>query len=222
MTKQKKMMTGLAVFGVTISVFAAGVGAAEFDGADKATSEATVNVLPGTGVVDPPITNPIDPELPEIPLEPTNPNEGPLRINYVSDLNFDDHTLTGREETIFSKDDVVGENKIPAFINVADLRGTGDGWTLKVAQTGELVQGGELQFKPVYNGADDKITAVGGKLHGDGDEIDIAIADENGGMGSNSILLGGTAGVALVIPTDAKAGDYNAALHWNIVADPSV
>ncbi|EUJ24405.1 cell surface protein [Listeria grandensis FSL F6-0971] len=221
MMKQKKMMAGLTIFGMTISVYAAGAGAAEFDGPDKATSEATVNVLPGSGVVNPPITNPIDPELPELPIDPVNPIEGPLRINYVSDLNFDDHTLTGREETIFSNDDVVGDTTIPAFVNVADLRGTGTGWTLKVSQTGELVEGGELQFKPVYNGADDKITTVGGNLNSDGDEIDIAIASENGGMGSNSILLGGTDGVALVIPHDAKAGDYNAALHWNVVADPT-
>ncbi|WP_430534091.1 WxL domain-containing protein [Listeria rocourtiae] len=219
--KQNKMMVGLATFGVTISAYTAGVGAAEFDGADNATSEATVNVLPGTGIVDPPIVNPVDPELPEIPEVPTNPIEGPLRINYVSDLKFDNHTLTGREEKIFSKADAIGDTEIPAFINVADLRGTGEGWTLKVSQTGELVEGAELQFKPVYNGADEKIKTAGGSLHGDGDEIDIAKADEEGGMGSNSILLGGTEGVALVIPIDARAGEYKASLNWNIVADPS-
>lgn len=40
-------------------------------------------------------------------------------------------------------------------------------------------------------------------------------------MGSHSALLGGLDGVTLTIPKDATAGQQQASLNWNIVADPS-
>ncbi|MBC1936565.1 WxL domain-containing protein [Listeria grandensis] len=196
--------------------------ATSLEGADSATSEASINILPGTGVTDPEIVNPIDPEEPTIPVDPINPNPGALRINHVSDLNFGDVTLSGRKETLHAKKvKTKTDQELPAFINIADLRGTGDGWSLKVSQEGELVRGGELAFQPEYNGTDEGIQTVGGTLAKDGDEIDLMIAKENAGMGSHSALLGGLDGVTLTIPKDATAGQQQASLNWNIVADPS-
>ncbi|KGL39443.1 WxL domain-containing protein [Listeria sp. SHR_NRA_18] len=196
--------------------------AATFDGPDSAESEASIRILPGTGTTDPEITNPIDPGEPSVPVDPINPNPGALRINHVSDLNFGDVTLTGRKETLHAeKVKTKTDQELPAFINIADLRGTGEGWSLKVSQNGELVRGGVLGFQPEYNGADKGIETVGGELASDGDEIDLLIAGENAGMGSHSALLGGMDGVTLTIPKDATVGKQQASLNWNIVADPS-
>lgn len=212
------VMTGLLVTTTTGN----SVLAATFDGPDSAESEASIRILPGTGTTDPEITNPIDPGEPSVPVDPVNPNPGALRINHVSDLNFGDVTLTGRKETLHAEKvkTKTGE-ELPAFINVADLRGTGEGWSLKVSQNGELVRGGVLGFQPEYNGADKGIETVGGELASDGDEIDLLIAGENAGMGSHSALLGGMDGVTLTIPKDATVGKQRASLNWNIVADPS-
>ncbi|MBC1434549.1 hypothetical protein HB848_04280 [Listeria rocourtiae] len=211
-------MTGLLVTSTTGNT----VLATTYDGSDRATSEAAVQILPGTGVIDPEVPNPIDPEEPSIPIDPINPNPGSLRINHVSDLNFGDFTLTGRKEMLHAKKvtTTTGQD-LPAFINIADLRGTGDGWTLKVSQSGELVRGGVLTFDPEYNGADQGIESVGGELAADGDEIDVLIAEKNAGMGSHSALLGGIDGVSLTIPKDATVGQQKASLNWNIVADPT-
>lgn len=211
-------MTGLLVTSTAGNT----VLATTYDGADKATSEAAIQILPGTGVIDPEVPNPIDPEEPSIPVDPINPNPGSLRINHVSDLNFGDFTLTGRKEKIHAKKVTTKTGQdLPAFINIADLRGTGDGWTLKVSQSGELVRGGALAFDPEYNGADPGIESVGGELAADGDEIDVLIAEKNAGLGSHSALLGGIDGVSLTIPKDATVGQQKASLNWNIVADPT-
>ncbi|KGL46475.1 WxL domain-containing protein [Paenilisteria newyorkensis] len=212
------VMTGLLV----TTTSGNSVLAATFDGPDSAESEASIRILPGTGTTDPEITNPIDPGEPSVPVDPINPNPGALRINHVSDLNFGDVTLTGRKETLHAeKVKTKTDQELPAFINVADLRGTGEGWSLKVSQNGELVRGGVLGFQPEYNGADKGIETVGGELASDGDEIDLLIAGENAGMGSHSALLGGMDGVTLTIPKDATVGKQQASLNWNIVADPS-
>lgn len=211
-------MTGLLVTTTTGNT----VFATTFGGPDSAKSEASIQILPGKGTTDPEITNPIDPGEPSVPVDPINPNPGALRINHVSDLNFGDFTLTGRKETLHAKKvKTTTDQELPAFINVADLRGTGEGWSLKVSQSGELVRGGVLEFQPEYNGADQGIETVGGDLAGDGDEIDLLIAGENAGMGSHSALLGGMDGVTLTIPKDATVGKQQASLNWNIVADPS-
>ncbi|KMT63151.1 WxL domain-containing protein [Paenilisteria newyorkensis] len=212
------VMTGLLV----TTTSGNSVLAATFDGPDSAESEASIRILPGTGTTDPEITNPIDPGEPSVPVDPINPNPGALRINHVSDLNFGDVTLTGQKETLHAeKVKTKTDQELPAFINVADLRGTGEGWSLKVSQNGELVRGGVLGFQPEYNGADKGIETVGGELASDGDEIDLLIAGENAGMGSHSALLGGMDGVTLTIPKDATVGKQQASLNWNIVADPS-
>lgn len=176
------VMTGLLV----TTTSGNSVLAATFDGPDSAESEASIRILPGTGTTDPEITNPIDPGEPSVPVDPVNPNPGALRINHVSDLNFGDVTLTGQKETLHAeKVKTKTDQELPAFINVADLRGTGEGWSLKVSQNGELVRGGVLGFQPEYNGADKGIETVGGELASDGDEIDLLIAGENAGMGSH-------------------------------------
>lgn len=91
---------------------------------------------------------PVDPSKPIDPDDPDNPgtgNEGPLTIDYISNIQF------GKKE-IKSGDTVYNSQNENPFVQVTDKRGTGEGWEL-MAQTsgfktsaGKQLKGAELTF----------------------------------------------------------------------------
>ncbi|MEG0545465.1 MAG: WxL domain-containing protein, partial [Carnobacterium sp.] len=66
------------------------------------TSENKINFTAGEGVVTPPVdpTNPDNPNVPS-PIDETDPENagtgqtGPLSIDYVSNIKFGEHKITG-------------------------------------------------------------------------------------------------------------------------------
>ncbi len=115
-------------------------------------SENKINFISGEGVVTPPVdpTNPDNPNVPNPvdPTDPTNPGTGqtgPLSIDYVSNIKFGEHKITGKDIAYKAK------NANP-FVQVTDLRGAGEGWHLsaKISEFksgNKVLKGAKLSFK---------------------------------------------------------------------------
>lgn len=82
----------------------------------SATTDTNLTLLEKSGPVDP-----LDPSKPVQPLNPGTPTTGDVRMDYISDLHFGSHEISGTTETYFA-----------AFDKVADLSGHRDpvtgGW----------------------------------------------------------------------------------------------
>lgn len=103
----------------------------------KTDTNAHVQFIPRN---DP--TKPVDPEDPSKPVDPANPtdpadpdnpgtgNNGPLSLDFISNIHFGEQAISGKEQTYNAI------NKNP-YIQVTDNRGTGAGWAL-TAQISEF------------------------------------------------------------------------------------
>lgn len=106
------------------------VGEQSVAGVSIGTSDNKISFTPGDLIVSPPV-NPLDPEnpnptLPIDPVDPGNPGTGqpgPLSVDYVSNLKFGVNKISGKNINY----KVLNPNP---FVQVTDLRGDGDGWTL--------------------------------------------------------------------------------------------
>ena len=82
----------------------------------SATTDTNLTLLEKSGPVDP-----LDPSKPVQPLNPGTSTTGDLRMDYISDLHFGSHEISGTTETYFA-----------TFDKVADLSGHRDpatgGW----------------------------------------------------------------------------------------------
>lgn len=82
----------------------------------SATTAANLTLLEKSGPVDP-----LDPSKPVQPINPGTPTTGNVRMDYISDLHFGSHEISGTTETYFA-----------TFDKVADLSGHRDpvtgGW----------------------------------------------------------------------------------------------
>ncbi|MCO6018970.1 cell surface protein [Carnobacterium divergens] len=105
-------------------------GGLQVSAASPGISDSKIDFLAGDGVVTPPV-NPKEPDnliLPS-PIDSSDPeNEGtgqigPLSVDYVSNLKFGKQKISGK--TVAYK----ALNADP-FVQVTDLRGSGDGWRL--------------------------------------------------------------------------------------------
>lgn len=138
-------VTLLGLTGTTTSVFAAAV--------SNANSTNHITFKAGTDVTDP--TDPTDPDNPNPtnpidPTDPTNPgtgNQGPLSIDYVSNIEFGTQEI-GSGTTVYH-----AKNENP-FVQVTDKRGTGSGWNLTAKATAfkstdgtKVLTGAELTFQ---------------------------------------------------------------------------
>ncbi|MGF9853136.1 WxL domain-containing protein [Bacillus paramobilis] len=92
-----------------------------------AKSQAIVEIQPGD------TTTPTDPIDPEGPDKPTG-QVGNLTIDYVSSLDFGSFQLQSESVTLKANQNREKDPKV----QVTDKRGTGEGWTLTVAQTKEF------------------------------------------------------------------------------------
>lgn len=116
------------------------------------TSDNKISLTSGEGVVTAPVDpkNPDNPDVPN-PVEPTDPDnsgtgqEGPLSIDYVSNIKFGEHKIAGKNISYKAK------NANP-FVQVTDLRGAGDGWSLSAKMTefksgSKILKGATLVIK---------------------------------------------------------------------------
>lgn len=123
----KKSTEFIAIF--MLAALVLGEGSALATTSSVGISDAKVKFDAGDGVVTPPV-NPKNPDLePNNPIDPTDPDnsgtgkKGPLSVDYISNLKFGQHKISGKTITY----NVLNEDP---FIQVTDLRGAGDGWKL--------------------------------------------------------------------------------------------
>lgn len=185
---------------------------------DGATSE--VNAILGAPDIVPP-TPPIIPPGPGEEDGGTG-NDGPLRVDFVTPLNFGERQLTGGRE-IFS-----AENTHPN-VQVSDFRATGTGWSLHVSTNGfedeatdTALRGAELIFvegslETDTNGVPDPLTHTA-TIYANSGSVPVMTAPAGHGMGTWAHRF---ADVTLEIPAGNLAGDYEATLFWTLVNAPS-
>lgn len=119
----------------------------------KGTSENKINFIAGEDIITPPVDptdpeKPVDPEKPIDPTDPENPGtgeEGPLSIDYISNLKFGEHQISGKNIAYKAL------NQNP-FVQVTDVRGAGDGWSLSAKMTeftndDKVLKGATLSMK---------------------------------------------------------------------------
>lgn len=211
-----------------------------------AKSEGTLLMDVDDGkVIDPPY-HPVSPGKPVTPENPDFPNsEGPLSINYVSNLSFSHQQATGKDSLYNSELDrfqLSGEiEEVPNYIQISDHRGSNSGWQLEVKQStpfknGEhILKGTELYLQdiaianiegnkdtsPTY--AQERIT-----LDSTSDYVVLVEAKKDQGMGTWLIRFGqnneeAPTGVQLFVPGNSPKvkGHYKTTLSWLLVDTPS-
>lgn len=97
-------------------------------------SNATVTFYAPTNTV-----NPVDPENPgednpNVPPEEGTQQAGPLSLDYISDISFDEHEITTEAE---SHSTITDE----PYVQVTDRRGTGEGWNLQATAHSFTIDG---------------------------------------------------------------------------------
>ncbi|CAD5897174.1 conserved exported hypothetical protein [Carnobacterium maltaromaticum] len=146
----KKNLTLLTA--ITLTTIALAGTTAQAAVANTAKSDNKISFTAGDTVVTPPV-DPVDPENPNPPnpIDPTDPEnpgtgqEGPLSIDYVSNLKFGAHKITGKNIAYKAL------NANP-FVQVTDTRGAGEGWSLSAKMTefksgDKVLQGATLAMK---------------------------------------------------------------------------
>jgi len=129
-------------------------------------SKGMVQFIPSTDPTDPvDPTNP-DPSNPVKPIDPSDPNgepepgtKGPLSIDYASTLDFGLNEISNHDETYFARAQHYsdGTKDTPNFVQISDNRGTNSGWTLTVAEKGQLTATTDTLNK-VLTGSEIKLT----------------------------------------------------------------
>lgn len=139
----KKQLTLFSIAALGALAMTAGPINAKAEVVKEAGSEATITAVAGEETVIP-----VNPDKPDEPGN-NNPEDGtetgqtgPLQINFVSHLNFGtDIKITSKNVTANAKN-----TKTPYF-QVSDLRGNGEGWSLKVS-LGEFKAAGSEKTIP--------------------------------------------------------------------------
>lgn len=191
---------------------------------------------------------PMDPKNPEKELSLVDGNHGkvteivgPLSLNYVSHFNFD-------EKEISSKKEEYNSNSLSPFIQVSDLRGTGEGWhvmaEMKGFKNGEnpSLQGSYITLKnttaiSAYDENNLKPVTMGDiQLH-EGEAALIANAEAKtdntiiSAQGLGTWLIGWLAeentgenhNVTLTVPgAVASSGEHTATINWTLIDGPYV
>lgn len=179
-------------------------------------------------------TSPVDPENPDLPgTGPGTGMLGPLSLDYVPDLDFGSHALTGREETFKTLN-------VTPYIQVTDTRGTGEGWEVKASMS-ELtdVDSGTKNLPAViaFQNGSTATTSTNNsqspqyynfELSTGGDAVTVSQAAANQGMGTwvTRWLAGDTQSseneyVTMTVDTaNAYATDYSSTITWEIQTTP--
>lgn len=199
-------------------------------------SHATIEFVKntdGTPPVDP--TNPTDPLK---PLKPVNPGtEGPLSIDYASNLQFSQQQISGKDSVYYAQlDQLVDKNgkvgEYPNYVQVTDNRGSNAGWKLTVAQTNPFMNGKNkldgtiiTLMNGTTNGSSNmsQPTASQAAINPDGKAVTVMTAKVDKGMGTWTDRFGkdNTAAkksVSLLVPAESNkvAGAYKSELTWTL------
>ncbi|CAM3280928.1 WxL domain-containing protein [Vagococcus fessus] len=138
-----------------------------------------------------------DPKEPEKPGEPGTPGgesaKGLLAVNFAPNLNFGQQKVSQKEETYnaWLQKTKQGEKKETAnFVEVKDMRGSGEGWSLSVAQVGQFQIGTDAD--KVLKGA--KISFKNGEIKSKNDENSKPTMTLGDGNGAAELTAGKAAG----------------------------
>lgn len=236
-TSKIASVSALLVLGLSIStpVFAADVTSTD-------TTQGTVGILEGsnTSPVDP--VDPEDPNHPPLDTDPDDPGNngtgqnGPLSLDYVSDVDFGNNKFNGKQSVyhLFKLDDKRNPTTEPLtynpWVQVTDSRNTGAGWALSVnydedgsfkttgnkALIGAKLQFGTSTFDKVN--ADSNVSSAPtheGTLSVSDTPADVSIADTNAGMGT-WLQHFSKDDTTLTVPAGNTAGQYSATLVWTL------
>lgn len=200
------------------------------------TSDTKINFTAGEGIVTPPVdpTNPDNPNVPN-PLDPTDPDnpgtgqDGPLSIDYVSNIKFGAHKITGKNIAYKAL------NANP-FVQVTDLRGSGDGWSLSAKMTeftsgNKVLRGATLAIKDgfVKAGSSSNISLAPTKcdvLFNNADSKTVMDAKDKGGRGTWLTVWSGTDQANEAIQLNVIAGtpeantEYKSSITWELEDAP--
>ena len=200
------------------------------------TSENKINFTAGEDVVTPPVdpTNPDNPNVPNPvdPTDPTNPGTGqtgPLSIDYVSNIKFGEHKITGKDIAYKAK------NANP-FVQVTDLRGAGEGWNLSAKMTefksgNKVLRGATLAIKDgvVKAGSSSNISLAPTKsdiLFDNTESKTVMNAKDKGGRGTWLTVWSGTDQANEAIQLNVIAGtpeantEYTSSITWELEDAP--
>ena len=189
------------------------------------TSENKINFTAGEGVVTPPV-DPIDPTDPD---NPGTGQTGPLSIDYVSNIKFGEHKITGRDIAYKAK------NANP-FVQVTDLRGAGEGWHLSAKMSefksgNKVLRGATLAFKDgiVKAGSSSNISLAPTKsdvLFDNTDSKPFMNAMNKGGRGTWLTVWSGTDQANEAVQLNVVAGtpeantEYTSSITWSLEDAP--
>ncbi|MHC5251314.1 WxL domain-containing protein [Listeria kieliensis] len=194
-------------------------------------------------------TEPKDPDTgkPIVPVDPdpVNPTNGPLSIDYISNIHFGTQKISGSTETYYAELDQVKDKDTgavmdrPNMVQITDDRGSNVGWKLTVKQEGQFKNGtseldaAELKFEnPTLKSANKNATntpeAKAMTLAPGGAASDVMIANANQGMGTwydqfGSDIDSAKQSISLRVPGDtAKVeGKYETTLTWTLTDSPA-
>lgn len=195
--------------------------------ASTATSDGKISFIAGDDEVTPPVgpTDPVDPG------NPGTGNKGPLSIDYVSNIKFGEHKISGKN-TIYS-----ALNEKP-YVQVTDLRGSGAGWNLtakasefKSADGTKVLKGAELSFKnaQVQAGSAENVSSapVATDLtFNNKDSQPVLNAEKDSGKGTWLNLWSGNAQKNDNVQLKVLAGtadantEYTATITWELLDAP--
>ncbi|EGC2880623.1 WxL domain-containing protein [Listeria monocytogenes] len=209
-------------------------------------SKSTVSFEEDNSITTP--LNPINPDD-ENPVTPLDPDDheigtnGPLSIDYVSNIRFGLKKASGKKEVYWAQLDELKDSsgmdlEVPNFVQVTDKRGIWKGWHLTVTQEEQFYNAAARES---LNGA--QMTLMNGVPNSkDGGEAptvknpialdpgvsqDVATAEESKGSGTWAVRFGqdneeGKQSISLEVPaTTTKAqGEYATTLTWKLTDSP--
>jgi len=243
MKRSKKVvaftLAATMLFGNVVSVFAA-------DG-DVDSTNNKITFKSGDGYE---VTDPVDPEDPDVNITPDpekekpTGNTGELRLDVVPAFDFGTQEITTKDKSYDAELPVeAGGDKVPYYVQVTDVSGTGEGWKIKAKLTDQFSDGThELNGAAIIlsNVAAESQTGTvvpssvnSGTLQNDGSSLKIAAAQANEGMGVTAVRFGDTPrdgrtsdtakeSVNLTIPAETQVykSTYKATIKWTLEATP--
>ncbi|EOH89033.1 WxL domain-containing protein [Enterococcus villorum] len=178
--------------------------------------------------------DPIDPigpidndDTPDNSNDPTG-NTGILRVDYISNINFGEQTISGKVETYRAS-----TPKLRTEAQVSDLRGSGAGWHLQVnydtekpgfvTTNNQVLKGAELTFPAgTTKSTQDNQSAqpVANTVIVGNEAQNIMDATSMTGLGTCVDDMN-TQDITLKVPSGNMQGDYTATLVWTLTDAPA-
>ncbi|MGN8982712.1 WxL domain-containing protein [Enterococcus villorum] len=178
--------------------------------------------------------DPIDPigpidndDTPDNSNDPTG-NTGILRVDYISNINFGEQTISGKVETYRAS-----TPKLRTEAQVSDLRGSGAGWHLQVnydtekpgfvTTNNQVLKGAELTFPAgTTKSTQDNQSAqpVANTVIVGNEAQNIMDATSMTGLGTWVDDMN-TQDITLKVPSGNMQGDYTATLVWTLTDAPA-